>query len=142
MKPAAGLCLAIGFLSLCAYSYQAFLGLKDVERTSAKVRNSLKSRLESKDVSRVVKTKISRFYAQIRFREDGVIVHCFNRDGVAEIFKPTQEEIDDRDSFVTTNRTINLATQAARSGIFIWVTVIFISLTFGFFSPVKRKPRN
>ncbi len=75
----------------------------------------------------------------MRFREDGVLTNFFTPEGKVELYTPTEKEKKERDDHVKTNVLIKWMTRSLYLSIYFWVAVIAVSLSLGFFTPVKKK---
>ncbi len=137
--PAVGICIAGGWLLISFYGYQAFVTLPDLHRTPDTIRKKMETNINSGTLSPEKKAKRSKFYAYLRFQEDGVQINYFTPDGKEELYNPTEKEKKVRNDLLKTQRLIKWMTRSLYLSIFFWVVVIAVSLAVGLLTPVKKE---
>lgn len=137
--PAIGICIAGSCLWVSYYGYQTFVTIPDLHRTPDEFRKKLEVNINSGTLSPEKKAKRSKFYAYMRFQEDGVQINYFTPEGKEEQYNPTEKERKERDDILKTQRLIKWMTRSLYLSIYFWVVVIAVSLGAGLLTPVKKE---
>jgi hypothetical protein len=139
ISPAIGICIAGGCLWVSFYGYQTFVTLPDLHRTPDTIRNKMENNINSGTLSPEKKAKRSKFYAYMRFQEDGVQINYFTPEGKEELYNPTEKEKKERDDLLKAQKLIKWMTRSLYLSIYFWVVVIAVSLAVGLLTPVKKE---
>ena len=142
LLPTLGFAIAGGYLCVSLIMYQGFTVFQDLTKTPNIPRNKIESTISEKNLPPDKKSKISKFYASLRFSEDGDLINYYTPDGKSELYKPTEKEKQERDDRVKTNKLIKWMTRSLYLSIYFWAVVIAVCLLLGFFTPIKKKPPN
>jgi len=137
--PVVGACIATGCLWVSFYGYRTFVTLPELHRTSDEIRRNIEDHIKAGNLSLEKKAKRSKFYAYMRFREDGVQINYFTSEGKQELYNPTEEEKKEREDLLKTQKLIKWMTRSLYLSIYFWVVVIVVSLAVGIFTPVKKE---
>lgn len=88
--PALGICIATSWLWISYYGYRTFLTVPAMPNTPDAVRRKIEAHIKSqKDPE--IKAKRSKFYAYMRFHEDGVLITYITPDGKVVPYSPTEK---------------------------------------------------
>lgn len=139
IMPFVGICIASGCLWVSFYGYQTFSTLPDLHRTPEAIRRKLEANINSGTIGPEQKAKRSKFYAYMRFQEDGVQTKYFAPDGKEELYNPTEKEKYDRYDPIKTQKLLKWMARSLYLSIYFWVVVIVVSLAVGLLTPVKKE---
>lgn len=137
--PTVGVCIAGGWLCMSFYSYQKMMTVPDLHRTPDEVRKKMEANIHSGTLSLENKAKRSKFYAYLRFQEDGIQINYFTPDGKEELYNPTELEIKERNDLLKAHTIFKRAVRSVYLSMFFWVVVIVVSLGVGLLTPVKKE---
>jgi len=139
IMPTIGICIASGCLSVSFYGYHTFSTIPDLHRTPDAIRRKIEANINSGTLNSEQKAKRSKFYAYMRFQEDGVQTKYFAPDGKEELYNPTEKEKKERDDLIKTQKLIKWMSRSLYLSIYFWVVVIVVSLAVGLLTPIKKE---
>ena len=140
LMPTFALILILFFISFSVYSYRPLE--KSIQFIKSKpyyseLLSSLESSLERKHLSADRKAHTSKEYARLKYQQSGLIVDYFTIDGTVVSYKPTEEEVYQRDAMLRSEvETIfwnHLARRTLWGSIIFWTLLIIVSILIGIF---------
>lgn len=137
--PVVGACIAGGCLWVSFYGYQTFISIPELHRTPDTIREKMENNINSGTLSPEKKAKRSKFYAYMKFQEDGVQIKYFTPEGKEELYNSTEKEKKEREDLIKTQKLIKWMTRSLYLSIYFWVVVIVGSLVVGILTPVKKE---
>lgn len=99
--------------------------------------SSLESSLERQDLPSNDKTFISKEYARIKYQQSGLVIDYISSNGNLKTYKPTEEEVYQRDAMIKSEVKAIIWNQLAKKTLWgstiFWALLIIVSILIGIF---------
>ena len=136
IMPATGLAF---FVLISFYCFYFSREMESVLNLPAINTERLSARINDPNISMTERVKLSELYSVIEYEENGRITEFFNINGEIVTYKPSDEQVKNREEMLFNKFKINWAKDSFYKSGFLWVSIAVSSVVLGFFPNRKMK---
>lgn len=103
--------------------------------------NEIEADINNTSIPLEKRTGISKFYAKMRYEEDGIITEYLSPEGNKILYEPTAEAKASRAEWQRNKELMAWSQKTTKRAGIQWLAILALSILFGFFPKVK-KPSN
>ena len=150
LMPAFSFVFILFIISLSVFPYRVFEKSTNFIKSKpyyAKLLSTMESSLERQDLPPDSKAFISKDYARIKYQQAGLILDYFTPEGTVATYKPTENEVTQRNETLKSEVEVifwnHMAKRTIWSSLIFWSLLAISSILIGIISPIGEiKPHN
>ena len=137
---------AVGFLIMVSMAIIGFYTsamlnstFEQLEFPSTHAEKYYKEKINDKNISMAERSKYSKYYAKVKYHEEGTIIEYLTPDGAAVAYQPSEQQIKNIEEIREGKIKIKWAQDSLKKSGLLWVTVAIGSVLLGFFTNRRKE---